>query len=68
MLKTHGQISNRIAFAIVLASIIVGSSLIVLSKIPPMWNDIPVIGLIGFLATGILGFWLLISILPHGKM
>ena len=68
MLKTHGQISNRIAFAIVLASIIVGSSLIVLSKIPPMWNDIPVIGLIGFLATGILGFWLLISILRHGKM
>lgn len=68
MLKTHGQISNRIAFAIVLASIIVGSSLIVLSEIPPMWNDIPVIGLIGFLAAGILGFWLLISILRHGKM
>ena len=68
MLKTHDQISNRIAFAIVLASIIVGSSLIVLSKIPPLWNDIPVIGLIGFLAAGILGFWLLISILRHGKM
>ncbi|MCD4744898.1 MAG: hypothetical protein K8R58_01210, partial [Bacteroidales bacterium] len=68
MLKTHSQISNRIAFAIVLASIIVGSSLIVLSKIPPMWNGIPVIGLVGFLAAGILGFWLLISILRHGKM
>ena len=68
MLKTHDKISNRIAFAIVLASIIVGSSLIVLSKIPPLWNDIPVIGIIGFLSAGILGFWLLISILRHGKM
>ena len=68
MLRTHEQISNRITFAIVLASIIMGSSLIVLSKIPPMWNDIPVIGLIGFLAAGVLGFWLLISILRHGKM
>ena len=68
MLKTHDKISNRIAFAIVLASIIVGSSLIVLSKIPPLWNDIPVIGVIGFIAAGILGFWLLISILRHGKM
>ncbi|MBE9510322.1 MAG: AarF/ABC1/UbiB kinase family protein [Bacteroidetes bacterium] len=68
MLGTHEQISNRITFAIVLASIIIGSSLIVLSKIPPMWNDIPVIGLIGFLAATILGFWLLISIFRHGKM
>ncbi len=68
MLGTHERISNRISFAIVLASIIVGSSLIVLSKIPPMWNDIPVIGVVGFIAAGLLGFWLLISILRHGKM
>lgn len=68
MLTKHEQISNRIAFAIVLASIVIGSSLIVLSKIPPLWNDIPVIGVVGFLAAGILGFWLLVSILRHGKM
>ncbi|MBT8330268.1 MAG: AarF/ABC1/UbiB kinase family protein, partial [Desulfofustis sp.] len=43
------QVSNRIAFAIVLASLVIGSSLIVLSGIPPKWNDIPIIGLIGFL-------------------
>ncbi len=68
MLGTHERISNRISFAIVLASIIVGSSLIVLSKIPPLWNDVPVIGVVGFIAAGLLGFWLLISILRHGKM
>ncbi|MCD6091336.1 MAG: hypothetical protein J7J72_07530 [Bacteroidales bacterium] len=68
MLRTHEQISNRITFAIVLASITIGSSLIVHSKIPPLWHDIPVIGLIGFLAATFLGFWLLISIFRHGKM
>lgn len=68
MLGTHERISNRISFAIVLASMIIGSSLIVLSKIPPFWNDVPVIGVAGFIATGLLGFWLLVSILRHGKM
>jgi len=68
MLRSHEQISNRITFAIVLASIVLGSSLIVLSKIPPLWNDIPIIGLAGFIVATILGFWLLISIFRHGKM
>ena len=62
------QVSNRISFAIVLASLIIGSSLIILSGIPPKWNDIPIIGLIGFLLAGVMGFWLLLSILRHGKM
>jgi ubiquinone biosynthesis protein len=62
------QVSNRISFAIVLAALIIGSSLIVLSDIPPKWHGIPIIGLVGFLLAGIMGFWLLISILRHGRM
>lgn len=68
MLETHEKISNRIAFAIVVAALIVGSSLMVLSHIPPQWYDIPVVGLAGFLAAGVLGFWLLVSIVRHGRM
>ena len=68
MLTTHDRISNRIAFAIVLASLIIGSSLIVLSNVPPLWKDIPVIGLGGYLVAGIMGFWLLVSILRGGKL
>ena len=60
--------SNRIAFAIVLAAQIVGSSLVVLSDIPPKWHGIPIIGLSGFLVAGLMGFWLLLSILRHGQM
>ncbi|OPX40284.1 MAG: ABC transporter [Desulfobacteraceae bacterium 4484_190.1] len=68
LLSNHDRISNRIAFAIVLAAQIIGSSLIVLSDVPPKWFDIPIIGLLGFLFAGIMGFWLLITILKRGKM
>ena len=65
---TLERISNRIAYAIVLAALIVGSSLIVLSGIPPHWHNVPVIGLFGFLLAACMGFGLLISILRHNKM
>jgi ubiquinone biosynthesis protein len=68
MMSTLDRISNRLAFAIVLASLVVGSSLIVLSNIPPKWHDIPVIGLIGFLVAFLMGFWLLWTIVRHGRM
>ena len=68
MLSAHDRISNRIAFAIVLASLVIGSSLIVLSDIPPKWHEIPIIGLVGFLVAGMMGFWLLLSILRRGRM
>ncbi|MCD6599379.1 MAG: AarF/ABC1/UbiB kinase family protein [Dehalococcoidia bacterium] len=68
VLNKGDQISNRIAFAIVLAALIVGSALIIMSKTPPMWRGIPLIGIIGFVGAGVMGFWLLISILRHGRM
>ncbi|MDP8213778.1 MAG: AarF/ABC1/UbiB kinase family protein [Candidatus Euphemobacter frigidus] len=67
-LSTFDRTSNRVSFSIVLAALIIGSSLIVLSGLPPKWNDIPIIGLLGFLFAGIMGFWLLITILRHGRM
>jgi ubiquinone biosynthesis protein len=68
MLVTHERISNKIAFSVVLASIVIGSSLLILSGVPPLIYGVSVIGLLGFLGAVILGFWLLISIMKHGKM
>ena len=68
MLHTHDRVSNRLAFAIVLASLIVGSSLIIHSNIPPHWRGIPVVGVLGFIVAGVMGFWLLITIIKHGRM
>jgi ubiquinone biosynthesis protein len=52
----------------VLASLVVGSALVILSGVPPTWHQIPAIGLAGFLIAGVMGFWLLVSILRGGKM
>lgn len=68
MFFTHDRISNRISYSIVLASLIVASSLIILADVPPKWHEIPIIGLTGFIIAGIMGFWLLISMLRHGRM
>ena len=62
------RVSNRLAFAVVLASLVIGSALIMNAGLPPTWAGIPIIGLAGFVIAGVMGFWLLISILRHGKM
>jgi ubiquinone biosynthesis protein len=59
--------SNRLAAAIILAAMILGSSLVVLSNIPPTYNGIPIIGLIGIIVSGIFGVALLLSIFKKGK-
>ncbi len=67
MLKTHERISNRITYGMVLSSLIIGSSLVVLSGLPPKWHNIPLIGIAGFIAAGILGFTMLTSIFKQDK-
>jgi ubiquinone biosynthesis protein len=59
MLQRHEHISSRISSAIVLGSLIVGSSLMTNSGVPPKWNEIPVIGILGFVVAAVMGFGLL---------
>ncbi len=66
LLQTLLVVAHHIGYCMVLAALIVGSSLITLSKIPPKINDIPVIGVIGFIISGVMGFWLLFKTL-RGK-
>jgi ubiquinone biosynthesis protein len=68
MLAAHHQISNRISFSIVIAALIIGSALIVISKTPPLVYGISLIGIIGFFAAAIMGIWLLVAILRKGKL
>lgn len=68
LLATHDQISNRISFSIIIAALIIGSALIVISATPPLFYGISLIGIIGFLAAAIMGIWLLIAILRKGRL
>ncbi|MBK9120572.1 MAG: AarF/ABC1/UbiB kinase family protein [Phycisphaerales bacterium] len=68
LLDAHERVANRVSFAIVAAALIVGSSLLVHARIPPMWNGVPVIGLVGYFGAGAMGLILLVSILRHGRL
>jgi ubiquinone biosynthesis protein len=60
--------SNRIAFSVVVAAIILGSSVIMLANVGPKWGGTPVLGLLGFLMAGISGAMLLVSIWRSGRL
>jgi ubiquinone biosynthesis protein len=55
-------------FAIVTASHIIGSALIVLTGAPPKRQGIPVIGIAGFVSAGLPGFRLLLPIIWKGRL
>ncbi|MBL7031929.1 MAG: AarF/ABC1/UbiB kinase family protein [Nitrospira sp.] len=60
--------SNRIAFSLIVAAIIVGSSMLVQSDIGGKLFGLSSIGLIGFLVAFMLGLRLVISIIRSGRM
>jgi ubiquinone biosynthesis protein len=60
--------SNRLSFAVVIAAIVVGSSIVVLAAGGPQVLGYPVLGLAGFLVAGVLGIGLAIGILRSGRL
>jgi ubiquinone biosynthesis protein len=65
---TLDSIANRLANAILAASMLVASSILILSGLPPkVWN-IPVLGLIGLIWGGTMSLRLMLSIWKHGGL
>ena len=60
--------TNRLSYSLILAAIIVGSSLIMQTDKGPQFMGFPVFGVLGFLIAAILGLGLIIMILRSGKM
>jgi ubiquinone biosynthesis protein len=62
--------SNRMAFAMIVASIILGSAIVLQADIGPRlpYTQMPLIGLLGFLLAGLMGVWLVIAILRSGRL
>jgi len=63
MIETHDRISNKLSFAIITAALIIGSSIIVIARIPPLFYGISLIGIIVFIAAAVPGLWLIFAIL-----
>jgi ubiquinone biosynthesis protein len=60
--------SNRLSFAIIIAALIIGSSIIMYLGKGNLPLSYPVIGISGFAAASVLGVWLLIGIIRSGKL
>lgn len=59
--------SNRLTFAIIVAALIIGSSMVIAAEAAPKVFGLSALGLLGFIIASLLGFWLAVQILRSGK-
>ncbi len=59
--------SNRLSFSMIIAALIIGSSMILGQPIGPYIFGYPAVGIIGYLFASFLGLFLIISILRSGR-
>lgn len=60
--KTFQNATNRLTYAIIIAALSIGSSILMMAKISPLFYGNSLLGLIGFLISGILGLIIIYSI------
>ena len=63
LLDTLENIANRLTFAMIIAAMIVGSSMIITTGVRPHIFGYPAIGVIGYVISAVIGFWLLVNII-----
>lgn len=59
---------NRMVFALITASIIIASALIIRVGADSAIRGVSIVGILGFFLAGLLGLWLLLSILKSGNI
>jgi ubiquinone biosynthesis protein len=65
---TVDSVANRLANSILAASVLICSSIIIHSRIPPRIWDIPILGLVGLICGALMTFRLVMSIWKHGGL
>ena len=60
--------SNRLAFALIIAAIVVGSAIVIGSHAGPHLEGVPLLGIIGFVFAGALGVAWAVIALKSGKL
>ncbi|HEX9020100.1 MAG TPA: AarF/ABC1/UbiB kinase family protein [Nitrospirota bacterium] len=68
LIRDIDKSSNRLAFSVITAAIIVASSIIIHAGKGPMLFGLPIFGLIGYVIAALLGLWILIGILRSGHL
>jgi ubiquinone biosynthesis protein len=59
--------ANRLSFSLIIAAILVGSSLIMAFHVGPHYRDVPLLGLFGYVIAAVLGLGWALTVLRSGK-
>src|SRR5690606_32080000 len=59
--------SNRVTLGVIIGSLLIGSSLIITTGIQPHLLGYPALGMVGYLLSAILGLWIIVDIIRHGR-
>jgi ubiquinone biosynthesis protein len=68
LVREMDRSSNRLSFAVVIAAIVISSSIIVHAAVGPQLLGYPLLGLAGFMTAAVLGVGLAIGILRSGRL
>jgi ubiquinone biosynthesis protein len=68
LIRDIDRSSNRLAFSVITAAIIIASSIIIHAAQGPTLFGLPVFGLIGYVIAAVLGLWILVGILRSGQL
>ena len=68
LVNSINQASNRLSVSFIIAAIIVGSALIMQTNKGVQFLGFPLLGVTGFILSGVLGLWLVVSIMRSGRL
>jgi len=65
--ETFNSSMNRLTVGIIVGSLLIGSSLIITTGVKPLLWGYPAIGILGFLVSGLLGLYIVVSTLRNHR-
>ncbi|MDZ7412021.1 MAG: hypothetical protein ONB15_00630, partial [candidate division KSB1 bacterium] len=68
LIREIDRSSNRLSFSLIIAALIVASSMIITAGLGPRLFGLSVLGVAGYLFAGLLGVWLVVAILRSGRL
>ncbi|MEJ5348305.1 MAG: AarF/UbiB family protein [Desulfosoma sp.] len=61
--RTLDSMSNRLTLGLIIAAMIIGSSMIITTGVEPYLFGYPALGIVGYIVSGLLGLWLISTII-----
>jgi ubiquinone biosynthesis protein len=61
--NTLENISSRLTIGIIIAAMIIGSSMIITTGVKPLLFGFPAIGMVGYIISAVAGLWLIYNII-----